>query len=257
MLYAILSDIHSNLEALTSVLDYCKKQSITKYICLGDIVGYNASPSECIELIRNLNCSIVVRGNHDEYIGNDSTTENFNTVAKSVVIWSREQLSKEQRKWLSELKLKSVDLRHSLTAVHSTLDTPEEWNYIYDSLHANENFIHQMTQICFYGHSHVPKLFSKKNNSASENEVVKNTQWEQISCGESSVTISLLKTNRYLINAGSIGQPRNGDFRASFSIYDSNEKTITRVALHYDIENAQRRILKAGLPMSLAVRLGR
>ena len=256
MKYAVISDIHGNLEALNAVLDRAYVEKVDKYICVGDIVGYNANPVECLTTVQLLDLAAIVRGNHDEFVGSDESLEGFNPTAEKSLMWTREQLTSVQRDWLKCLSLKVVNYKDNITVVHATLDSPATWGYVCDLYHAKDNFSYQMTQLCFCGHSHVPILFRKGHSigrcSASMTEV---PEWGNISEHETEFTVKLDFGCKYLVNVGSIGQPRNGDPRASFVIYDSNKRFIKRICVEYDISTAQKKIRKAGLPEKLASRL--
>lgn len=254
MKFGIISDIHGNLEALTAVLARTEQEGVQKYICVGDIVGYNANPRECLELVRSLNLVAMVRGNHDEYVGSDKELLGFNPYAKHAVMWSKKQLNDEQREWLATQKLKKVLLKDKITVVHATLDSPAMWGYIFDVHHAKDNFSYQMTQLCFCGHSHVPVMFRRGISIVnSKGNVEDVSEWASIK--ESEIIIPIKKDCKYLVNVGSIGQPRNSDPRASFVIFDSDKKILKRIAVEYDITTAQNKILRAGLPENLAKRL--
>lgn len=268
MKHAILSDIHANLEALEVVLEKCRERNVEQYICLGDIVGYNANPAECLELVKGTNLIAVVKGNHDEYVSNDDEEMvGFNPHARTAVLWTKHQLSEAQRQWLANLRYKMTVRGTSITLVHATLDSPEAWGYIFDVHHATDNFSYQFTQLCFCGHSHVPIAFSKKPLTlGAENPVMEIEDWrgtpkpgappEEGKIDEGLV-IQIQNGWKYLINIGSVGQPRNRDPRASFAIYDDEAKTVTRYRLPYDIASAQAKIRGAGLPDRLATRLER
>ena len=257
--YAILSDIHSNLEALTTVLEKCRELGITEYISLGDVVGYNANPNECLALVRQLNVVARVRGNHDDYaVRGDIAESGFNANAKKAVAWTREQISDEDRKYLDDAPYEAKFL--NATLVHATLDTPSNWGYILDQFHAEDNFTYQRSNLCFCGHSHVPVAFVKKQLTApGERPIEMLNAWN----GEADddvtrpdvITIEYRKNNKYLFNVGSIGQPRNGDPRASFAVWDTDRMSISRFRLPYDIPATQQKILAAGLPTRLAERL--
>lgn len=237
MKYGIISDIHANLEALSSVLEKCKEMGVEEYICIGDIVGYNANPAECLELIRQLPLATVIKGNHDEQASEDLDLSEFNPQAAKAIEWTREQLSEEQREYLRNLPMKSRVGR--ITAVHATLDNPGMWGYVMDRFAAEASFAYQYTQVAFYGHSHVPMAFEK---------------FREVS----SVPFNNLRVQpgrKYLINSGSVGQPRDKDPRASFAIYDTDAAEINLHRVSYDIETCQRKILAAGLPQRLADRL--
>ena len=258
--YAILSDIHSNLEALTTVLEKCRELGITEYISLGDVVGYNANPNECLNLVRQLNIVARVRGNHDDYtVRGDISESGFNPNAKRAVAWTREQIDEDGRRYLDEAKYEEMFL--NATLVHATLDTPSNWGYILDQFHAEDNFSYQRSNLCFCGHSHVPVAFVKKQlTSPGERPIEMINAWsgefddEDVTRPE-VITVEYRKNNKYLFNVGSIGQPRNGDPRASFAIWDTDQMSMSRYLLPYDIKTTQQKILDAGLPARLAERL--
>ncbi|OGV53919.1 MAG: hypothetical protein A2X49_15695 [Lentisphaerae bacterium GWF2_52_8] len=268
MKYAILSDIHANLQALQAVIAKCKEVQVNEYICLGDIVGYNANPKECVEIMRNMSLLGVVKGNHDEYVSNnDEEMEGFNPHAKQAVLWTKAQLSEDDRKWLASLSLRTTVKGTNMTIVHATLDSPDAWGYIFDAHHAADNFSYQFTQLCFCGHSHVPIAFCKKPVTLrSDKPIEEITEWafkknESLvpsNTGEIDIIeIDIQSGFKYLVNVGSVGQPRNRDPRASFAIYDTDQKKIYRYRLPYDIASAQLRIRESGLPERLATRLER
>ena len=252
MKYAVISDIHGNLEALEAVLAKTKSENVDDYICVGDIVGYNANPIECIEIMQSLNPVVIVRGNHDEYAGNNSDLSLFNKCAREAIEWTRCQLTEAQRKWLKQLKLREVKHDEDITVVHATLDSPESWGYIYDIYHAIDSFSYQTTQVCFYGHSHVPVLYKK---DSSLGDVIDVFDWAGNLENKTEVIIPVETNYKYLVNVGSVGQPRNGDNRASFVIYDSSKKILKRICVEYDIAAVQRKNRSAGLPEILSLRL--
>lgn len=266
MRYAIISDIHANIEALSVVLEKCNEAGVEKYICLGDIVGYNANPHECLDIIRNLDLVGVVKGNHDEYVSNnDEVMEGFNPHAKQAVLWTKAQLSDDEREWLAQLPMKMTIRGANITIVHATLDTPEAWGYVFDVHHAADNFTYQFTQLCFCGHSHVPIMFCKKPITVETDRPIEEIpDWafkrsEGLLAADpkaaDNITIDLQPRWKYLVNVGSVGQPRNRDPRASFAIYDSEYKRLIRYRLPYDIEKSQAKIREQGLPERLATRL--
>ena len=236
MKFAIFGDIHANLEALQTVLWDAQEQGCSNFVCLGDIVGYAANPSECLEIVRGLGCP-VVRGNHDEGAASLSNLEELNPLAQAALLWTRAQLTEEQRDWLRELKL--VRQVRDFTVVHSTLDSPGAWGYVTNRFDAMASFSYQFTQVCFYGHTHVPRIFEKDDavRAARGNDV-------QIQRGV-----------KYFVNVGSVGQPRDGDWRASYAIYDVTAQTISIRRVEYDIQTTQDKIRAAGLPTLLADRL--
>jgi predicted phosphodiesterase len=236
MRYAVLSDIHSNLEALEAVLSDARSQSCDEHVCLGDVVGYNANPSECVQRIQELGCP-VVKGNHDEQASIAVSTESFNEMAEEAIGWTREHLSTEDKVWLADLPL-TRQVR-DFTIVHASLDTPERWDYVFEELDAIASFAYQRTQVCFFGHTHWPTAF------------VEDDHVRRITVGQ----IVLVGGRKYFINPGSIGQPRDRDWRAAYCIYDADRQVVEERRVKYDLETAQRKVRQAGLPDRLADRL--
>lgn len=234
--YAVLGDIHGNLESLTAVLEDAKNVGVTHYVCVGDMVGYNANPAECLHKVRELNM-VCVRGNHDHYCSHDDCVRDFHPLAANVVDWTRNQLGETDVKFLKELKL--VRVVAGFTLVHSTLDMPDKWGYVFDELEAESNFNYQSTTLCFYGHTHQPVMFEKAGYVRRLNEA--------------KLPITLGK--KYFVNVGSVGQPRDGDPRAAYVVYDTVARRIELRRVEYDIATTQKKILAAGLPERLAVRL--
>ncbi len=236
MKFAIFGDIHGNLEALQAVLRDAQEQGCANYVCLGDIVGYGANPVECLEAVRSMDCP-VVRGNHDEGAANESMLEDLNPLAQAALLWTRAQLSREQRRWLAELKL--VRQVRDFTIVHATLDSPGSWAYVTNRFDAMASFSYQFTQLCFYGHTHSPRIFEKDDTVR----------------GARGLEVTLVRGTKYFINVGSVGQPRDGDWRAAYAIYDVQKGHVEIRRLDYDIGTAQQKILDAGLPPLLSERL--
>jgi predicted phosphodiesterase len=236
MRYAIIADIHANLEAFNTVLADAKAMNCTHYACLGDVVGYNANPKECLDIVRAMNMP-VVKGNHDEYCSSETDLEGFNPHAQEAINWTRDQLTEDDRKWLRDLRY--IRLVASFSIVHATLDGPQRWGYVFDKLAAAASFTYQNTSVCFFGHTHVPVAFVRD---------------AMVRGG----TYSKFKTEpgkKYFINVGSVGQPRDGNPKASYVVYDLDEGSIEIRRLDYDIGTTQRKILEAGLPPRLAHRL--
>lgn len=234
--YAILGDIHSNAPALDAVLEDARTAGVTDYACVGDIVGYNASPTECLEKIMAMGC-ITVQGNHDYYCCTETTVDDFHPMAAEVVRWTRSQLDARHSTYLRELK--HVRRVAGFTLVHSTLDMPEKWGYVFDTLEAEANFNYQSTAVCFHGHTHVPVVFERQRS-------VRRAALSRL---------HLEVGSRYFINVGSVGQPRDGDPRAAYVIYDVAERTVELRRVVYDVAAAQSTIQEAGLPDRLARRL--
>lgn len=236
MKYAIISDIHANLEGFQTVLADLKEQKCTHVVCLGDVVGYGANPKECLDIVRGMNIP-VVKGNHDEYIGVEEDPEGFNDAAAEAVAWSRAQLLEEDRKWLRDLKYFRIVANFSI--VHATLDAPQRWGYVFEKLEAAASFTYQNTQVCFFGHTHVPLAFIRESGVR----------------GGTYTKFQVEQGKKYFVNVGSVGQPRDGDPRAGYVIYDLQQGTIELRRLAYDVQTAQRKIRAAGLPDRLAERL--
>ena len=235
---AILGDIHSNLDALEVVLDDCRAQGVTEFLCTGDIVGYNACPHECMEIVRGLGCPVVM-GNHDHYVSSRQNLTDFNPNAAFVVEWTRKQLSVEEMYWLRALPFTQVSVGIGL--VHATMDNPEAFGYVFDHLQAGAHFTHQLTPLCFHGHTHCPMIYEKQMTGVY-----------RIDAQDFTLPIG----RKYFINVGSVGQPRDGDPRASYVIYEPKTRHVAFRRLEYDVEAAQERIRLAGLPERLAERLG-
>jgi predicted phosphodiesterase len=236
MRIALFADIHANLEALEAVLADAEAHGATDYVCLGDIVGYNADPAACLERVRAMGCP-VVKGNHDEDASGSHSLEAMNPVAAAALQWTREQLSDEQRQWLRRLRM--VRQVEDFTVVHSTLDQPANWNYVTNRFDAMANFSYQFTQVCFHGHTHVPRVYVKTDK-------VQEVPADQVAIESGA---------KYFINIGSVGQPRDGDWRASYALYDLESREIYFRRIEYDIATTQRKILAAGLPEMLAHRI--
>lgn len=237
MKYALIADIHANLEGLEVVLEDAKKNNCTHYVCLGDVVGYNPNPVECMNIVREMEMPCIM-GNHDEYCGGTTDLAGFNPHASHAIQWTRDQLSEEQRDWLRRLKY--LRMIANFTIVHATLDGPKRWGYVLSKLDAASSFTYQNTGVCFFGHTHVPLAFVREQNSVTGGKYDKFT---------------VEKGKKYFVNVGSVGQPRDGDPRAGYVIYDLEASTIELRRLDYDIEKTQAKILKAGLPERLANRL--
>jgi predicted phosphodiesterase len=237
MRYAILADIHANLEALDVVLADAEAQKCTHYACLGDIVGYNANPKECLEIVRKLNMPCV-KGNHDEYCCSEADLEGFNPHAREAINWTRNHLTADDRQWLKELKY--IRLVANFSLVHATMDAPQRWGYVFDKLAAASSFTYQNTNVCFFGHTHVPTAFIR------DVALVR---------GGSYSKFKVESGRKYFVNIGSVGQPRDNNPKCAYGIYDLDEGTIELRRLDYDIPKTQAKIRANGLPERLAERL--
>ncbi len=237
MRHAVVSDIHGNLEALLSVLADIERRDIESMVCLGDFVGYGASPNECIETLRPLIEAAVI-GNHDMAAIGRLRLASFNPDAASAAMWTDVTLTAENRAYLQNLPY-SVSWRgHRL--VHASPSNPEEWRYVLSQEDAEEEMSAFTERVCLIGHSHYPGAFewnARRMRYTREAE------------------IRIEEGHRYLVNVASVGQPRDSDPRAGYLIIDDDSQTLTHVRLEYDIDRAMRRIVEAGLPSFLAERL--
>ncbi|MEW6009229.1 MAG: metallophosphoesterase family protein [Candidatus Omnitrophota bacterium] len=237
MRYGIFSDVHSNLEALHAVLSVYKKENIDKYLCIGDIVGYASNPLECIKIVRET-ADFCVAGNHDWAAVNKFSLDFFNPIAKAAVVVNSKQLSKEEEDYLSSLGLTYED--EYLTLVHGTLQEAGFFHYLVSEDEAIKTARLMKTNLCFVGHTHRPEIFE------IEKDVVSILRLE---------CLKINKNHRYIINVGSVGQPRDGNWRAAYCIFDSEKREVYIKRIEYDIKTTQKKILKAGLPEFLATRL--
>lgn len=238
MRYGIFSDIHSNLEALNAIVDAYKKEKIDKYLCIGDIVGYASNPVECIRITKEL-IAVSVAGNHDWASVNLFPLEYFNPHAKEAISWTRENLGPQERYFLESMAL--VYKNEDLTIVHGTLDNPQEFNYLTDSYIAEGTFGLMNTNICFIGHTHVAGIFIQDNDG-------------QVGFRQDDL-LKMEPENKYIVNVGSVGQPRDKNPKAAYCVYDSDNNEVWIKRIDYDIETARKKIIDAGLPRFLGDRL--
>ena len=236
MKFAIFGDIHANLEALETVLADAADQGADQHACIGDIVGYNANPNECIARVQSLECA-VVKGNHDEEASLDTEIIGLNPLAQAALEWTRDHLTEDNKQWLRELRM--VKQVRDFTIVHATLDSPTHWHYVMNKFDAMASFSYQYTQLCFFGHTHTPRIYMK-----GQSVTVEDTE-----------RVHIAPNCKYFINVGSVGQPRDGDPRASYALYDHDNQTVQIRRLSYGIEETQRKIIDGGLPEPLAARL--
>ncbi|MEK6531464.1 MAG: metallophosphoesterase family protein [Deltaproteobacteria bacterium] len=243
MRYAVISDIHSNLEALAACVKEIDGLKIDRIISCGDTVGYNANPNECVDIMRSRKIASVM-GNHDSRAAGLQGPEDFNLLAATAIRWTRDALTKENSEFLRGLPLSlAVDKR--FLVFHGWLDDHDR--YMLGARDAGENFriiagnaAFKDTKICFFGHTHVPVAYLTEDGSVAIST-------------ERSFKIN--KDASYLINPGGLGQPRDRDPRASFVVYDAEKSTITFHRVEYDIQLAAEKIIGAGLPERIAERL--
>lgn len=242
MRYLVFTDIHGNLEAFIALLKFIKRRTIDYYLFLGDLVGYGASPNEIIQKIQTLKPLFLIRGNHDKAVCGLDTVQTFNPIAASAILWTKQEILKKNMNYLCHLKQGPIVVHKHITLCHGA--PFDEDHYIFGEFDAAEAFLHFQTQICFFGHTHFPFVYTEKDNFVEATFLTGNSN-----------EIKIEKDTRYLINPGSVGQPRDRNFRAAFAIYDSKARKIKFFRLEYDIKEAQRKILEENLPPSLAERL--
>jgi len=236
MRYALISDIHGNTEALRSVFEDIENQRVDKVLCLGDIVGYGAEPVECLREIRSRRIEAAL-GNHDSAAIGDTPMDYFNEYAREAILWTAKRLREIDRKYLASLPLtRDYEM---FSVVHASLENPHGWGYVMDSLSARNCFSLLDRRVCFIGHSHVPLVFTEKGAIGYSRER----------------EVDLRKGTRYIINIGSVGQPRDGDPRAGYCVCDTAEMRAEIRRVPYDIKTVQTKIIEAGLPRFLAARL--
>jgi diadenosine tetraphosphatase ApaH/serine/threonine PP2A family protein phosphatase len=237
--WVVFSDIHSNLEAFQAVLADMRTVRFTRMICLGDVVGYAASPRDCLDLLRTLETTVLL-GNHDFAVIDDRILLDMSGPAVSGVQYARVQLSAPRRDFFSTLPM--IASYGELQFVHSSLDDPEAWTYLRREPEIRAHFAAQTHPICFCGHTHVPGVFAIDRTG-------------EIKSLGSSGRVQLDNREKFLINAGSVGQPRDRNPDACYVVYETATRTVEFRRVSYDIESAQSRILAADLPRITAERL--
>lgn len=243
MKYAIISDVHANLEALQAVLADAQPL-VEQFICLGDIVGYNANPHECLQIIQTV-CTLVVIGNHDQAAVGLRSCDDFNEYASAAIDWTRTQLTADEQAYLRSLPLTAPFGGAWLAAHGSPRDTDE---YLFHDGHFQQNF-HYLQQYmpavrgCFVGHTHLPMVWQ-----CTPDGKVSALQPQ-------SLTVPLDPACRYILNPGSVGQPRYGGPDATYIVFDEAARTAEFRLVPYDVDTTQEKIYDAGLPPYLAERL--
>ena len=247
MRYAVFSDIHSNLEALTAVLDALASSRIDRYLCLGDVVGYGADPAACLERLRACQ-ALVVGGNHDLACVGKLDVGWFNDAARAAVLWTRDQLSFTELDDLRRWPLQTTE--GPATLVHGTLTHPERFEYLVDVAQVVDTLSACRTLFCLVGHTHLPCAIEYDRTQRRLMRILA-TAAELADMAFADEPARL----RYLLNPGSVGQPRDGDPRASYAVIDTANHRLSVQRVAYDIVSAQRKIRQAGLPELLAERL--
>lgn len=239
MRYAILSDIHGNLEALQAVLREPALAAADRILCLGDTVGYGANPQECIDLLRE-HGAICIAGNHDWAAAGKVDSTRFNAAARQALAWTARQLDAEHQHFLADLPL---TWEHAFFMIsHASPRDPDTWTYLSTRHDALIYLTSLRQQLCLIGHTHIPKMFALDESGTVREDHL-------------SRQIQLRAYDRCIINAGSVGQPRDRNAAAAYGILDTDERQFCLQRLPYDVNQAQMKILKAGLPPILAERL--
>jgi predicted phosphodiesterase len=242
MRYLILSDIHSNKEALVSVLSFVRRKRWDKVVFLGDLVGYGANPNQTVDMLRSLKPLVAIRGNHDKVCTGIEDGELFNRIALEAAIWTKGKLTRSNLQWLKTLPRGPVVVDGLFAIAHGT--PMDEDAYIFGEIEALNVFRRTEFPLCFFGHSHFPIIFGLSPEAITT-----------VLSVAPSFRFRLREGVRYLVNPGSVGQPRDGSPLSSFAIFDSDSRTVTIHRIPYRLEQTQQKIRKAGLPHPLADRL--
>jgi diadenosine tetraphosphatase ApaH/serine/threonine PP2A family protein phosphatase len=243
MRYLVLTDVHANLEALDACLADARARGFDRSLVLGDIVGYATNPNEVIERVQALEPAAIVRGNHDKVACGIEQADGFNVVARSAAVWTLTALTPEHLEWLRALPRGPIIVDDLIEICHGS--PFDEDAYIFDDLDAIRALKSSQRPLCLFGHTHHAVTFelARGADSATLSE-------------RHDMQIPLLDGFKYLVNPGSVGQPRDGDARAAYAIVDSDRRLVELFRLDYAIEETQAKILKVGLPEVLAQRLG-
>lgn len=243
----VLSDIHANLEALEACLAFAPPHD--RVFNLGDIVGYGANPNEVTARSRELG-TVFVRGNHDKACSGVSSLDDFNPIAGLAVLWTRQRLKPENLEFLREMPAGPLSPIDGLQCVHGSPRDEDE--YVLMRRDAYSILGHAAAPVIFFGHTHIQGGFWVDETKEQEGGL--EPRYKSRS-GHQELTVELNDTARYMINPGSVGQPRDGDPRAAFALYDTEQRVVTFCRVPYDIQRAQEKIFAAGLPERLAIRL--
>jgi len=238
MRYGIISDIHSNLEALQAVLRVLNLEQIDEYLCVGDIVGYGADPQECIDSVKD-RVSMTVAGNHDQATVELFPDIYFNAYAQKAVLWTKNNISGESKDFLRSLQLTYQN--KDLTLVHGSLCYPGDFKYITDPGVLESTFDLLEGNICFIGHTHAAGIFMQDGTGKR--------------AYQKAGSLKIEKRGKYIVNVGSVGQPRDSDCRASCCIYDTVTGKVSLKRVDYDVQLARKKIIERGLPHFLGDRL--
>lgn len=243
MRYLILSDIHANLTALDAALEAAKGHW-QQAVCLGDVVGYGPEPNEVIDRLRSLK-AVTIRGNHDKAVSGVASADDFNPLARSVTLWTRDQLVPANREYLEQLPKGPVVI-NGFSIVHGAIHDEDE--YVFAPAQAIEDLIDMPIPVAFFGHTHMQGGFKLQDDQVATLNL-------KPSDGNQFSALAIEPRTNYLLNPGSVGQPRDGDPRCAFAIADLDHRTVEFWRVPYDIEAVQNRMTQAGLPEPLVLRL--
>jgi diadenosine tetraphosphatase ApaH/serine/threonine PP2A family protein phosphatase len=243
MRYLILSDVHSNIEALDAVLAATPPDTYDRILVLGDLVGYGADPNAVVERVRSLAPAAIVRGNHDKVSSGVENADSFNDAARHAATWTLDALTPENRAYLASLPAGPLLVDGTVELCHGSPDDEDE--YIFEPVEAIEALRVAGCHLCFFGHTHVQTVYWL---SGSDFDVI-------LTGPDAETTVRLEPGRRYLINPGSVGQPRDGDPRAAFALFDADAGVVSLRRVAYRVADAQAKIVRAGLPDGLARRL--
>src|SRR5262249_25209311 len=243
MRYLVLTDIHANLEALDACLGDAAARKYDQTLVLGDLVGYGADPNAVIERVRQLAPVAIVRGNHDKVACGLEQADGFNSVARSAARWTYDALTTEDRSWLASLPRGPHNVDELVEICHGS--PSDEDAYIFDELDAARALKASARPLCLFGHTHYAAVFELALDGLDSPTLGTSTEYR----------VSIAGGSKHLINPGSVGQPRDGDARAAYGIVDEDARRVELFRLDYPIEEAQMKIVRAGLPEVLAQRL--
>jgi predicted phosphodiesterase len=238
----VVSDLHSNIEALRAVMKRMSRKKFDQVICLGDFVGYGAQPNQVLDIMRKMRAGkAYIRGNHDRVAAGMDSGEGFNHAAKFAALWTRDHLSAPNRHFLQRLQLGPIE-KNGVVLCHGSPNDEDE--YVFNESHARAVFEMTTAPVILYGHTHLPVVFRMDADGRLHGASVRE-----------ETTVRLDRDCRYLINPGSVGQPRDRNPQASFAMFDAKKMTVQFFRVPYDVAKTQLAILKAGLPPILAHRL--
>lgn len=241
MKFGIFSDVHANIEALNAVLTAYKEESIDKYLCGGDVVGYGANPNECVNIVRDIAEAVVV-GNHDAAVAGMMDYSYYYEAARKVLDAHKHALTEDNMLWLMNLPYSKRFVEHDIALCHGSPINEEEFDYIFlpEQAYALLPFYESLSHVTFIGHSHLCRVFEMSKTTVNE---------------IANKTFTLAPDKKYVISVGSVGQPRDYDNRASYTIYDTDTQTFFFKRVEYDIETAAAKIFKLGLERNFGNRL--